>query len=81
MRARHGGSSRTRLTSAVDDASTPLADNAQSILAFPARDPVAFPPPDAEEDGLDPMLEAAYDAEDAGELETAVDYFHAILAV
>ena len=65
---------------AVDDASTPLADNAQSILAFPARDPVAFPPPDAEEDGLDPMLEAAYDAEDAGELETAVDYFHAILA-
>ncbi len=50
------------------------------ILVFQPRREPEFPLPEQIEEEDDPLLFSAYEAEDAGELEIAVDYFHAILA-
>lgn len=41
---------------------------------------VQFPPSWAQDEDSDPMLQQAYESEDAGDLELAVDLYHSILA-
>lgn len=81
-----GGQLRIDFEALESTPETGASEVRESILAFsPKRetgnDPTtAFPmaqQPPADED---PLLAGAYDAEDAGELELAVDFYHAVLA-
>ena len=61
---------------AGDDAETEFPPPAATLAIW--QEPGDQPPPPAVVD--DELLEAAFDAEDEGELETAIDFCHAILA-
>lgn len=50
------------------------------IFSIASRDATAFPLPPHPSDEEDPLLLDAYQAEDDGDLETAIDCYHAILA-
>lgn len=50
------------------------------ILTIASRREDVFPPADVDQGENDPLLQRAYEVEDDGDLELAVDYYHALLA-
>ncbi|QDS93191.1 Tetratricopeptide repeat protein [Roseimaritima multifibrata] len=70
---------------ALDQTDVVAESDSPSILSLAAsmegnRNSIEFPLPDDDSGELDPLLQQAYDAEDAGDFEHAVNLYHAILA-
>ncbi|MGI9473716.1 MAG: MerR family transcriptional regulator [Rubripirellula sp.] len=65
---------------AMDQPAEESATDSPPVLAIWDQGDDSFPFGDAEDSSDDELLVAAYDAEDIGDLETAVDFCHAILA-
>lgn len=62
----------------LDEQYQPEMDPGAEILAMPGRDALAFPVPGESDE--DELLSRAYALEDQGDLQAAVDTYHAILA-
>ena len=52
----------------------------ENVLSFAAASETAFPLADSPRESEDTLLQAAYAAEDAGDLPRAIDYYHTVLA-
>lgn len=64
---------------AIEAEASARAEPRAEVLSMPARDSTAFPMEQEPAADEDPLLQHAYAAEDEGDLETAVHYYHAIL--
>lgn len=74
-----GGQLRIDFDAIEAKATEPHALPRAEVLALPSRESTAFPIEQEPEADEDPLLQQAYAAEDQGDLETAVHYYHAIL--
>ena len=74
-----GGQLRIDFDALEPGSAEDLESNSESpsILSITRRDATEFPPYDSKE--LDELLEAAHRAEDSGDIQSAIDYYHAIL--
>lgn len=55
-------------------------NEADNVLSFAAASETAFPLADSPRESEDSLLQAAYAAEDAGDLPKAIDYYHTVMA-
>jgi tetratricopeptide (TPR) repeat protein len=75
-----GGQLRIDFDALEDPPQTVDSPTRESVLSFQPRQDASFPIAPQPPVDSDDLLAAAYEAEDAGDLETAVDYYHAVLA-